>query len=193
MATTPNPSPTCAPKRFALQLPLEFRPHGSDQWWQAETDNISINGALFHTSKQVPPHTPLDVKLQLPNSLTGLDTLQLLCSGYAVRWVEPRPPCENGQLAATFLTYKLSDTKTAASADLGGARSLPALHDVAKLVHRLNTLLFVILGRAELLSLDPGDESKVRDVSNQIRRSAEEAAGVVRSMANTYPPNAPVR
>src|SRR6478672_2529260 len=106
MPTPPRTSDVVRPKRFPLQLAAEFRPHDSQQWWEAKTENISANGALLRTSKRLPPLTPLDVKLQLPTSLTGESKVQLLCSGYVVRTIEPRLPFTEGQVAATFLHFQ---------------------------------------------------------------------------------------
>ena len=181
----PTPPNTVRPKRFTLELPAEFRPHDSDRWWPAKTENISANGALFRTGKRVPAQTPLDMKLQLPSSLTGEGTVQLLCSGYVVRSVEPRLPFQEGQLAATFLHYELADGKAGLSASLRRAQQLALRGEVGKLVHRLNGLLFVILGNAELMLTGAAVDTRVRNSAGQIQQAAEEAANLVRSLATT--------
>ena len=183
MPMTPNPS--ARPKRFPLEIPAEFRTHDGDRWWTATTENISANGALIRTRKRLAPHTPIDVKLQLPSSITGDDmVVQLLCSGYVVRSEEPRLPFEDGRLAATFLHYQLANGKSGPSAALRLAQQLAMRGDVAKLVHRLNSLLFVILGNAELLLADRGIPPKIRNSATQTQQAAEEAAGLVRLLAN---------
>jgi len=174
------------PKRFAVELLAEFRPHDSQRWWEAKTENISANGALLRTSRQVPPLTPLDVKLQLPTALTGESKVQLLCSGYVVRAIEPRLPFAHGQLAATFLHFELSNGKAGSS--LRQAQQVAVRGEAGKLVHRLNTLLFVILGNAELLLAKPGDEKKVRNYTVQMQQAAEEAARLVRELGTTMTP-----
>jgi hypothetical protein len=182
MPTPPRSSDVVRPKRFPLELSAEFRPHDSQRWWQAKTENISANGALLRTSKWVSPLTPVDVKLQLPAALTGDSKVQLLCSGYVVRSIESRLPFVDAQLAATFLHFQLSNGKAGSS--LRQAQQLAVRGDPGKLIHRLNTLLFVILGNAELLLAKPGDEKKVRTSASQMHQAAEEAAKLVRELGN---------
>ena len=185
MASSPSPPNVGRPKRFALDLPLEFRPQDSDRWCQATTENISANGILFRARKYVAPLTPVDVKLQLPAALTGDAVVRLLCSGYVVRSVEPQAPSEEAQVAATFLHAQVANGKPGLAADLRLAQLLAVRGEVAKFTHRLNTLLFIILGNAELMLLEPGAESKVRSSAAQTRRAAEEATTLVRSLAKT--------
>ena len=127
-----------------------------------------------------------DVKLQLPTSLTGESKVQLLCSGYVVRTIGPRLPFTEGQVAATFLHFQLSNGKAGSS--LRQAQQVAVRGEAGKLVHRLNTLLFVILGNAELLLAKPADEKKVRTVALQMQQAADEAAGLVRSLAQSIAP-----
>ncbi len=182
MATSPKP-PVGRPKRFDIELPVEFRPHDSDRWWQAKTENISANGVLFRAKKQLPPLTPVDVKLQLPSSLTGEGTVRLLCSGYVVRSEGPDAASGESKIAATIQEYQLANGKPGPAADLRQAQFLAMRGDVAKLVHRLNTLLFIVIGHTELVLIDPGNEDNVRSFALKTQQAAEEAAGVVRSLA----------
>jgi signal transduction histidine kinase len=185
MASSPSSPSALRPKRFALELPLEFRSHDSDHWSQAKTENISANGILFRTRKSLPPLTPVDLKLQLPAALTGEGVVRLLCSGYVVRSVEPRLPFKGVQVAATFLHAQLANGKHGPAAELRQAQFLAMRGEVGKLTHRLNTLLFIILGNAELMLLEPGDESKIRNFALQTRQAADEATTLVRSLAKT--------
>lgn len=184
MASSPSSQGPLRPKRFALELPLEFRLPGSDRWSEAKTENISANGVLFRARKPVPPLTPVDIKLQLPASLTGEGVVRLLCSGYVVRSTEPRLPLQEAQVAATLLHAQLANGKTGPAAELRQAQLLAMRGDVGKLAHRLNTLLFIILGNSELMLLDPVDQAKVRNFAQQNRQAAEEATALVRSLAN---------
>jgi signal transduction histidine kinase len=183
MATPPNPPGVLRPKRFEIELPLEFRPQGSDRWWQGKTENISANGALFRTRKRVPPLTPVDAKLQLPALLTGEGTVELLCSGYVVRSLEPQPPFYEAQIAATFLSYKLANGRPGSTGDLDQAQVAARRSEIGNLIHRLNTLLMIVEGNAELVLLAPGNEPRVRSLATQAHQAAEEAATVVRSLA----------
>jgi hypothetical protein len=181
MTTPPNSPSESRPKRFEMELPIEFRPHDSNHWWQAKTEDISANGILFRTRERVPPRTPVDVKLQLPASLTGERAVRLLCSGFIVRSVEPQLPSGETRIAATFVTYKLANGEP-------GPIALPETRrDVANVVHRLNGLLFIIQGKAELLSLNPSEEPGIRSVALQIQQAAKDTATLVRFLAKMLP------
>ncbi len=184
MASSPSLPAGSRPKRFALEIPLEFRPEGSDRWWPAKTENISANGILFRGGKAVPPLTPVDIVLQLPPALTGEGVVRLLCSGYVVRSDEPQPPSEEVHVAATFLHAQLANGKPGPVADLRQAQLRAMRGEVGKLTHRLNTLLFIVLGNTELMLTGPMDEAKLRNFTSQIRQAAEEATTLVRSLAN---------
>lgn len=182
MASSPSSPSSLRPKRFALELPVEFRAQGSDRWSEATTQNISANGILFRARTPLPPLTPLDVKLQLPATLTGEGVVRLLCSGYVVRSAGPQTPMQEAEVAATFLHAQLANGKRGLAADLRQAQLLAVSGEIAKLTHRINTLLFIILGNAELMLLQPADEAKVRNFAQQTRQAAEEATTVVRSL-----------
>ncbi len=187
MATPPNSPHALRPKRFALELPVEFRSHESEKWWQGTTENISANGVLFRTRETVLPLTPLDLIFELPDSVTGDGRIQLLCTGYVVRCVEPSPPAGHAEVAATFHTYRLAHRKAGPSTMSADWQDSPELPNIGKLFHRLNTLLFMISGGSELLVLDAGNESKVQYLAAQMHKAAEEAAGLIRSLARLYP------
>jgi hypothetical protein len=185
MASSPSSPSSLRPKRFALELPVEYRAQGSDRWSEAKTENISANGILFRAHTSLPPLTPVDVKLQLPASLTGEGVVRLLCSGYVVRSAEGESPAQEAQVAATFLHAQLANGKRGPSADLRQAQLLAIRGEVAKLTHRINTLLFIILGNAELMLLEPAGEARVRNIAQQTRQAAEEATSVVRALVKT--------
>ncbi|MGI9102857.1 MAG: PilZ domain-containing protein [Terriglobales bacterium] len=181
MATPPKPP--LRPKRFALELPLEFRRYDSDRWWAGRSEDISANGLLFRSRNPVPPLTPLDVKLELPSSLAGDATVRLLCSGYVVRTMAPETPSDEARIAATFFDFHLSNGKGGPMSELRQAQRLAMQSEVARLFHRLNTLLFLIQGNAELVSLEPGNELKVRELTTRVLHAAEDASATVRTLA----------
>ncbi len=183
MASSPSSPGPLRPKRFALDLPLEFRRHDSERWSPAKTENISANGILFRTRKSVPPLTPIDLKLQLPVALTGDGVVRLLCSGYVVRSVEPELPLQEALVAATFLHAQLANGKPGPVAEFRQAQLLAVRGEVGELTHRLKNLLFIIVGNAELMLLEPHEELKLRNYAQQTRQAAEDASALVRSLA----------
>ncbi len=183
MATSPNSPTSARPKRFALELPIEFRPQNDDRWWPGTTENISANGVLFTAKKRVPPSTPIEVLLPLPPALAGDSAVRLLCLGQVVRSEEPASASGEAQVAATFVDFRLANGKAGPSGEFRQAQILAAKSELGALAHRLNTLLCIIMGNSELLLLDPGNEAKVRNLSLQTRHATEEAATVVTSLA----------
>ncbi len=182
MPTSPKSPEILRPKRFDLELPIEFRPQNDDRWWPGRTENISANGVLFRARKGVPPLTPIEITMQLPPALTGDSTVRLLCSGHVVRSDEPPMLLGEAKVAATFFDYRLTNGKAGPAGELRQAQLLATREDAAKLAHRLNTLLCVLMGNAELLLLEPGNESKVRTFCLQTRQATEEAASIVGSL-----------
>lgn len=185
MASLPKSPAGPRPKRFALEIPLEFRAPESDRWSSGKTHDISANGVLFHTAHDLPPQMPLDVKFQLPASLTGEGTVRLHCSGYVVRSTAPAAPSDEAQVAVTFLDCHVANGKPGPVAELRQARNLAMKREIGTLFHRMNTLLFIIMGNAELLSgrvNDPG----VQELGSRTMQAAEEASGIVRSLAAVF-------
>ncbi len=164
---------------------MDFRVHNGEQWWRATTVNVSANGVLFRARKRLPPQTPVEVKMQLPTALTGDAAVRLLCSGYVVRATEPKLPFGRTEIAATFLDYQVANGKSGPVAEWRQAQMLALRGEVGRLVHRLNNLLSIMLGSADLVLLDTGDEARVRSFALQTRQAAEEAAQVVRALADT--------
>ncbi len=182
MGTSPNPPAPARPKRFALELPIEFRAQDEDRWWPGTTKNISANGVLFSAHKHVPPQTAIEITLQLPAALTGDSVVRLLCLGHVVRSVEPRSRTDETQVAATFVDYRLANGKAGALPELRQAQLLASRGDIARLAHRINSLLSIIMGDAELILMDPSNETKVRLCCVRTRQATQEAATLVSSL-----------
>lgn len=185
MASLPKSPVGPRPKRFALELPLEFRAPDSERWSPGKTHDISANGVLFRTKHDLPPKTPVDVMFQLPASLTGEGTVRLQCSGYVVRCTAPESPSQEAQVAVTFLDCHLANGKRGPVAELRQAHNLAMRKETGTLIHRMNTLLFIIMGNAELLSTrvnDPG----VQELGARTMQAADEASAIVRSLAAVF-------
>ncbi len=185
MATSPNVPAPKSPKRFALELPIEFRSQHDDYWSPGKTRNISANGVLFCTGRRLLPLTPIEIKVQLPPELTGDSTVSLLCLGHVVRTVEqPEDSSEEVQAAATFFDYRLAEGKAGLSAELRQAQLLATRGHVATLARRLNTLLCIIMGNTELALLDPGIQTRLRSLCVQSQQATKEAASVLAALVS---------
>jgi hypothetical protein len=182
MASQSNSPAGPRPKRFAVELPLQVRDRNDGTWWAATSEDISANGIRFRAQKCPPPQTPLDVKLQLPASLTGDGTVRLQCSGYVVRSSESASSPKDAHVAVAFRDIHLvngespSDTRPA---------DRTRKTEISDLFHRLNTVLFLIMGRSELLSTGQYDANRSHDLAAQNLHSVEEASQIVRAIAAT--------
>jgi hypothetical protein len=183
MATSPTSPFALRPKRFPLRLPLDFRVLNGERWWRATTVNVSANGVLFRARKRLAPQTPLEVKMQLPPALTGDGTVRLLCSGYVVRSSESRLPFGRARIAATFHDFQLVNGKPGLTAEWRQAQLAASRTEGGRIVHRLNNLLSIMLGSADVVLLDPANQDNARNFALQTRQAAEEAAMLVRALA----------
>lgn len=96
--------------RYALHLPLRYRPVGAARWREGRIENISRSGVLFWTDQPLEVDTRLEMSFMLP----PIDTApSIVCRGRIVRTVLPEGQAPPG-LAATFSSYRFVRGKTAA-------------------------------------------------------------------------------
>jgi PAS domain S-box-containing protein len=99
-----NSSPFRA-KRFALQLPLKYRPLGEQDWHSGTTENISRSGMLFRAEVLISPNVQLEINLVLPREIAGLSAAEVVCRGEIVRAVENSESSMSPAIAAKILQY----------------------------------------------------------------------------------------
>lgn len=100
-------SPAQVPRapRYSLRIPLRFRSHGDRRWRQGLAENISRSGILFCTDLAPPLETPLELKLHLPEEITGQAPTSVQCHGQIVRMALPQDPKAPTAVAATFSAF----------------------------------------------------------------------------------------
>ena len=184
MASLPNTPAGPRPKRFPLEFPVEVRASGSEHWWAATTEDISANGVRFRSSNYVPPHTPVDLRLKLPVELTGDGTVRLECSGYVVRSTEPSLACNDARVAVTLVDVHLSGTGDTTE-ELRRAQNRAVMRETSMLLHRLNGVLFVVMGNAELVASNQQLEHGIRELGTRTMHETENAADILRRLAET--------
>jgi hypothetical protein len=92
-------------RRFALHLPVYFRPPQSPTWLEGTTENISYTGVLFRSPSPFVPETLLELRLQLPvGTKHESRASEIRCKGEVVR-VEHR----NAPETATALGVAIRD------------------------------------------------------------------------------------
>lgn len=97
--------------RFALQIPLRYRPAGAAAWREGRSDNISRSGVLFRTEHSMETETQIEMMLTLQGELGDDAAGMVICRGRIVRIGpggenDPRPA-----VAATIAGYRLVHTQ----------------------------------------------------------------------------------
>jgi len=78
--------------RFPVKLPIHIKSQTGES--DAETDNMSANGVLFHHDVDMPVGSKVDFTISLPADVVGADAdVQVQCHGRVVRSNEE----ENGR------------------------------------------------------------------------------------------------
>lgn len=165
------------PKRFPVELPIDYRLRTWARWYTGKTENISCNGVLFHARQKLEPFSPIEFRLRLPEILTGESEVVLLCAGYVVRQVngeQHRP-----RVAAAFLGYEVADGRPE-EGQLREAYRRLFRREMAGFSHKINNLLAIMMGNAEMI-LDAGADPKV--CATRIRDAAQSASEFMREFA----------
>jgi len=70
--------------RFPVKLPIHIKSQAGES--DAETDNISANGVLFHHDVDMPIGSTVDFTISLPAEVVGADhDVKVKCRGRVVR------------------------------------------------------------------------------------------------------------
>jgi hypothetical protein len=94
-------------QRFAIHIPLRYRPIDQASWLDGTTENISSSGVLFRTKHLLDVQTPIEMQLELPAVIAGKWAGHVVCRGRIIRTVAPDTPNIPSALAAAILDYEL--------------------------------------------------------------------------------------
>ena len=174
MATIPM-YPSVRSRRFSVDVPLEVRSGDEAQWWPARTENVSATGILFRSATPIPPETPVELKFHLD---VGDGSVEMTCSGTVARIANS--DSDEAYVGVSLAAFNLLHQPAAAmlKAQTGG--------DLAELFHRLNTLLFIVMGNAEVVSVRTKDDALHATAATHILNAAEEAAAIVRTLVANF-------
>ena len=75
---------------------------------QTETENLSTHGVFFATKSAVRVGAGIDLRLEMPEQVTGKASTQWHCVGHVVRVVQPSLPEQNLGVAVAFDFYEPS-------------------------------------------------------------------------------------
>lgn len=92
-------------QRFAIQMPVRYRPVENINWLEGKVENISRSGMLFRAEQLVEVNTPVEMCFELPMEAGGETGAQVICRGKIVRTILPAASDAPPALAAKILDY----------------------------------------------------------------------------------------
>lgn len=97
-------------RRLRHCVSVMFRIPGSDGWSEGSTENISHSGLLFRSSSPIEVGSSMELILEMPPELTGLDHARVLCGGSLLRVEAVATSRKNKQssflMACTITQYR---------------------------------------------------------------------------------------
>lgn len=72
-------------RRLKVNLPLKYRPTGTEEWLEGKVLNISQTGLLFEATQELRYDADVELVLNMPEEITGQLNSRVLCQGYIVR------------------------------------------------------------------------------------------------------------
>ena len=92
-------------ERFAVNLPVRYRPVGDATWRRGRTENISYSGVLFRAEDLLQVDTRIELRVVLPVEIVE-DRPEVLCQARIVRTVSPTPMDARPGLAVRIEEYR---------------------------------------------------------------------------------------
>jgi hypothetical protein len=93
--TRSRKKPTWSPRARRIKLnqeAMKYREVGTEAWHSGAVDNVSQTGVLFHATEPLPENAEVELMLEMPPEITGVDQAKVVARGMVVRTVPP----ENG-------------------------------------------------------------------------------------------------
>jgi len=91
--------PTWSPRARRIKLSdqeMKYREVGTAAWHSGTVDNVSQTGVLFHAEEALAESAEVELLLEMPREITGLDHARVIARGMVVRIV---PPEKKGKVA----------------------------------------------------------------------------------------------
>jgi len=99
-------------RRLRHRVALLFRAAGSEEWIEAESENVSRSGLLFRAHSQLSAGTKVEIIVDMPKELTGEEEARVVCEGEIVR-VEAVPVTRKNREEAFWLACTIAEYKFA--------------------------------------------------------------------------------
>jgi len=86
---------------------VQYRERDKQDWYEGTTINISRTGIYFQAEQDLPPQTPLELRVVFPAEVTGASAMDVICWGPVVR-KDPDVSPGNLKIAAAIQRYRFS-------------------------------------------------------------------------------------
>ena len=93
-------------QRFALEVPVRYRPVGDPLWREGQTENISHTGVLFRAEELLQVDLPIELRVALPVDTAERSRSEVFCHARVVRTVPPAPADARPRLAVSLEDYE---------------------------------------------------------------------------------------
>ena len=95
-------------ERFSVQMPVRYRIPHSQEWLEAQTENVSHTGVLFRTKSILKPTTIVDVRLEVPPAIRDGTHAEVICKCEVVRVEKTRGKRKSAALAVAIRNYRFT-------------------------------------------------------------------------------------
>ena len=95
-------------ERFTVHMPVRYRIPHSQEWLEAQTENVSHTGVLFRTKSILKPTTIVDVRLEVPPTIRDGTHAEVVCKCEVVRVEKTRGRKKSPALALAIRAYRFT-------------------------------------------------------------------------------------
>jgi hypothetical protein len=90
---------------------MHYREVGTEPWHHGTVENVSQTGVLFYPSVALPENAEVELMLEMPREITGVDHAKVIARGMVVRMVIPENRKGKAAIAAGIWDYRVLHDK----------------------------------------------------------------------------------
>jgi hypothetical protein len=116
--------PSWSPRARRIKLSnqeMKYREVGTAAWHRGTVENVSQTGVLFRGAGALPENAEVELQMEMPREISGLEHAQVIARGMVVRSVPPENGKGKAAIAAGIWDYRVlhdkDDPVTAAPAE----------------------------------------------------------------------------
>ena len=110
----PKRKPSWSPRARRIKLydqEMKYREVGTAPWHQGTVENVSQTGVLFYASEMLAENSEVELMLEMPREITGVDHAKVIARGMVVRTVTPENRKGRTAIAAGIWDYRVLHDK----------------------------------------------------------------------------------